>query len=137
MTQCIVTRVPSGGSSSRPLYNIEEKDDKVGNDLGPKTLDSGLERFDSGLEKLDPGLERLAAGVKEDFSRLSSNDSGLDLAPSEQVLLFKWSLIKLLDFSHPGGGAEILASYLCQSQAWQKSAGWVKREENTSTKVQM
>ena len=123
MTQCIVTRVPSGGSSSRPLYNIEEKDDKVGIDSGPG--------------KFDSGLERLAASVKEDFSRLSSNNSGLDLEPSEQVKLFTWILIKLLDCSHPGGGAEILASYLCQSQAWQKSAGWVKREENTSTKVQM
>jgi len=76
--------VPSGGSTSRPLYNIEEKDDKVGIDSGPETLDPGLERFDSGPQTLDPGLERLAAGVKEDFSRQSSNNSGLDLAPSEQ-----------------------------------------------------
>ena len=103
MTQGIVTRVPSGGSSSRPLYNIEEKDDKVGNDLGPKTLDSGLERFDSGLEKLDPGLERLAAGVKEDFSRLSSNNSGLDLAPSEQVKLFYMNLYKTFRLFPPRG----------------------------------
>ena len=95
MTQGIVTRVPSGGSSSRPLYNIEEKDDKVGLDsgperfgLGPKIFDSGPKIFDSGPETFDSGLERLAAGVKEDFSRLSSNNSGLDLAPSEQVKLF-------------------------------------------------
>lgn len=80
------SRVPSGGSSSRPLYNIEEKDDKVGNDLGPKRFDSGPQTLDPGLERLDSGLERLAASVKEDFSRVNSNNSGLDLAPSKQIV---------------------------------------------------
>ena len=80
MTKGIVIRVPSGGSSSRTLYNIEENDDKVG---------------------LDSGLERLAASVKEDFTRLNSNNSGLDLVVSEQVKLFTWILIKLVAFFPP------------------------------------
>ena len=81
MTQGIVIRVPSGGSSSRTLYNIEENDDKVKDKVG-----------------LDSGLQGLAASVKEDFTRLNSNNSGLDLVVSEQVKLFTYILKKMLLF---------------------------------------
>ena len=56
-----------------------------------------------------------------------------------QVDLIAWLELLLLllgiltsCFFHAGWGAEILASYFCQSTAWQKSAGWIK-----NTKVQM
>ena len=55
------------------MYNIEENDDKVQDKVG-----------------LDSGLQGLAASVKEDFTRLNSNNSGLDLVVSEQVKLFTY-----------------------------------------------
>ena len=63
-----LSRVSSGGGTSRTLCNTEETNDTV------RQLNSG-------------NLESLAASVKEDFSRLNRS-GGLDLVPAAQVDFF-------------------------------------------------
>ena len=89
MTKAL-TRVPSGGGTSRTLCNIEERDDTVGQPNSDDTVgklnsdETAGQLNTSGQLNLGGGLESLAASIKEDFSRLNRN-GGLDLAPNDQV----------------------------------------------------
>ena len=103
MTKAL-SRVPSGGGTSRTLCNIEEKDDTVrqlnsddtsqqlnSDDTVQLNPDDTVRQLNSDdtVRQLNPddtvrqlnsgNLESLAASVKEDFSRLNRN-GGPDLA---------------------------------------------------------
>ena len=105
MTKAL-SRVPSGGGTSRTLCNIEETDDTVRQlnpddtvrqlnsddtvrQLNPDDTSRQLNSDDTVRQLNSGNLKSLAASVKEDFSRLNRN-GGLDLVPAVQVDFFYW-----------------------------------------------